>query len=1247
MLKRLLLFSVLFFLQKFNLIRAQEGYTPFSAAPCANCRTGGSDVTAPFPSSADYSSYNQYGLAAPGEVPVDMHSGQPGISLPIYVINMRGGYSLPISINYDASGIRVTQQSSPIGLGWNLSAGTPLTRVIRGGDDFITSEGGLDAPVQYLGSFNSDNYNSDQNCTRSFTNATTGVQINNTFNKEKDLQADIFSFNAGGYSAKFILEPRRTTNRGVILLVKDKIRIRLLYTTNITVPSIEVTTPDGTRYFYGSEPGINNGGLLYVANTNYQNLTKTETTETLTDNTVQTKTTESVTAWLLRKVITSYNEEIKFTYTNAYGYTLTSETQKEAHVYNALTDLETIVPNQKTAVIEKVYENNPIVDKITFPMGNVTFGVLTPRKDMSQLNYYINQITISSLRGIVKSYKINQSFFNDQLNLPATLRKEYLRLKFTSLQEFGANGESKPPYVFTYDESINCGSFNGVTLTIPSKKSMGRDHWGFFNNKNSGQTILKPTKEQVNVNATICNFDGLDRDVDPAYLQAGILTKITFPTGGSTEYTYEPNDYNSPSNANKVIGGLRIKQIKTSEGSPGKDQYKVYKYKMTSVNYDESASSSGVLMADIMYTRVPAGVAGWPVIRSSTSILPLSAHSAGAIVGYSEVEEYNGLNGEQGKSVYRFHSMPTTYFDGYLNQLPLTTPNFGPAVYYSYCYNNIQKYSPAYASQTSLYKNYMYVKNGLLKESTSFIKKGTAFVKVVTSTNSYNNDAGPDALGISTQQNVMLFGSVAIRNGFCAVCGSNGNCTGSVWGTYYDCAKISAWGYSTPYLKLKLTSTTSIAFDEADPLNNYIGKKVTFEYNNDDHYQLSRSCIIDLNQVSATPTVCKEYLYPADYIKKLPSSDPIILMGDESVTDNKYIHNIPVETFTTRKIDKFDKIVSANVTIFKCSYPAKPSSGAIIPWKTYQLNTESPLIPESGSVDNPEFFTKSVTKSSITGGFKMDNQYDPDPVTTNSDIDIYGNVTETSGNSPLVTSSVYGYNGYLKYATAINATRSQIAYTGLEEANTTENGWSLSSTFMDKNVAAQAPYVFLGRYSLKLGTRASTQVPSQTAKKELTPQPQQGKYKFSCYVKTDSYMNQAAISIVSKRASDGAQYSIYPNIPQANITVPVTGNLSWKYIEGIIDLDYLKKNSDGSTLTLIFQIYNADTYTNLYVDELRIAPVDAQMTSVSHEPMVGETAIVDPNNMILQYEYDNLKRLKIVRDGDGNILENNKYIFKP
>jgi hypothetical protein len=64
------------------------------------------------------------------------------------------------------------------------------------------------------------------------------------------------------------------------------------------------------------------------------------------------------------------------------------------------------------------------------------------------------------------------------------------------------------------------------------------------------------------------------------------------------------------------------------------------------------------------------------------------------------------------------------------------------------------------------------------------------------------------------------------------------------------------------------------------------------------------------------------------------------------------------------------------------------------------------------------------------------------------------------------------------------------------------------------------------------------------------------------------------------------------------------------------------------------------------IDELRLYPVNAQMTSYIYSPLVGVTSISDAKNRITYYEYDSFQRLLNIKDKNGSIIKNYSYHYQ-
>jgi hypothetical protein len=75
-----------------------------------------------------------------GNYKVNTFTGLPDISIPLYEIKV-GDITVPIAIRYHASGLKVTESASWVGLGWALEAGGAVTRKVMGIADEAISGG--------------------------------------------------------------------------------------------------------------------------------------------------------------------------------------------------------------------------------------------------------------------------------------------------------------------------------------------------------------------------------------------------------------------------------------------------------------------------------------------------------------------------------------------------------------------------------------------------------------------------------------------------------------------------------------------------------------------------------------------------------------------------------------------------------------------------------------------------------------------------------------------------------------------------------------------------------------------------------------------------------------------------------------------------------------------------------------------------------------------------------------------------
>jgi hypothetical protein len=177
---------------------------------------------------------NAAALGKFGDVPVGYYTGVPSITVPIYEIKT-SSLDLPISIDYHAGGIKVEEIASWVGLGWSLNAGGVINRQLRGLAD--EADGG------YLQSYS--DISKYINGTMSEDDLLTYLQKLSA--GTEDAQQDLFVYNFGGQSGKFIFD-----STGAVLPIPDS---RLLFQNGAfqgQTDAWKVTDLKGNLYYFAN-----------------------------------------------------------------------------------------------------------------------------------------------------------------------------------------------------------------------------------------------------------------------------------------------------------------------------------------------------------------------------------------------------------------------------------------------------------------------------------------------------------------------------------------------------------------------------------------------------------------------------------------------------------------------------------------------------------------------------------------------------------------------------------------------------------------------------------------------------------------------------------------------------------------------------------------------------------------------------------------------------------------------------------
>jgi hypothetical protein len=445
-----------------------------------------------------------------GDYKVNMAKGTQAVSIPLYTLKA-GSFELPISMNYAPSGIKVNQEATWVGLGWNLNFGAQITLDAQGGPDEINLA--IDTPPTEE---EIDQYFSDHPyCVAS------DPYINQL--RQKSWIRDLYRFTSPTVNGTFV--------------VND-------YTEGI----VNAIPPDAFKVEF-IQPGrgfkiTDIAGNIYVFD---------QTHETSKDIS-QPGSQNYISAWFVDKIITKQNNVIDFiyendgtfaTYTHDDSYTFSKTVSDGAYlcINNPFAHSEGPRLEVNRANLTTTFK----IKEIRFKNERVLFTGAPGRCDMvapSELSM-AQYPTLVHAPNLLKFIEIEE-FKNDVYHVKKAYEFNYGCFG----EEQGGDYRSKRLKLVAIDDMIGDGStkFSYSSIPLPGKDSKSVDFWGYYNGKPNLSYVptqmvpFEPTEYSL-AGENYLMIGNADRSVNPAYIQAGMLTKITYPTGGFTEFEYEPNTY--------------------------------------------------------------------------------------------------------------------------------------------------------------------------------------------------------------------------------------------------------------------------------------------------------------------------------------------------------------------------------------------------------------------------------------------------------------------------------------------------------------------------------------------------------------------------------------------------------------------------------------------------------------------------------------------------------------------------------
>lgn len=915
-----------------------------------------------FPLAPNSSAFTKF-----GNYPVNLYSGLPDISIPLYDIQA-GGLSMPITLSYHASGNRIPDVASWVGLGWSINTGGSITRNIMGLPD---DNGYLQGDMHYVDNLVSGGPVTNANL--DFFHATIAT-------RGWDNMPDIFSYQIPGYSGKFFFDG----------------------TNNYKVEKIPFSPINIVGLTHGSAAGFNitdDHGNQFILGRNY-----TETTGTPVGGGFPPM--NAISAWMLEQMISQNRRDtINFSYSST-SFTYPdglSETQTVEDSYQVFYPPGN--PSYVNSGQPPVILNNPStvaeqqLKTITFRNGKVDF-ILHPtgRMDIGNNQYasstvrYLDTIKVSIYNFSSKKYEVQKSvvFYQSYFN-PGVIGAQ--RLKLDSIQIRDKAGSIIQHYRFTYNQTVN----------LPAYGSYARDFWGYYNGKTSATDLIPQTTIQINtpqnINnpityTTIGSNDPTSRNPDSNYMQANILNRIDYPTGGYSVFTYQTNQYQDSNNNLQLAGGLRVSSINNydSPAATVPAWVKTYKYNIARANFITNGMPllyNGIFQNAQTYRwwislNTPAAPQGVEMTHSKRVRQFFAQPNEdlapdGIPVGYSVVTEYEGTPANNtGKIVYTYRD-GDGHYDGFQ-----TAARSGIPIAYSF----------------------FFLRGQLLDKATHLRKSDGTYQIVKDESNGYTafplryyNRVGL-AIGQFNYNDGYLQGGVAYPNQQLP-------------------DDVSSNTYSYDYYAIvsddnHLTGTTIKIYDTNDPTK-YTSSSVTYQYDDTTHQQIAYTTHTDSKGNTRTSTNKYAYNYAA--------GNAVI---DTMV--NRHMYAEPIEKTETYTSSSGTATTASQLNQFQ--YGTIPYS--VVPAKISILNIPTPV-------------TNFTPSGVVSGSLTSDSRYAQ--MISFDQYDTKNNIAQYTPRNATPVSILWDYMYELPVAqikNAINNTYPQVAYTSFEAPRNT--GWYYTGT---------------------------------------------------------------------------------------------------------------------------------------------------------------------------------------------------------
>ncbi|MFC2103752.1 hypothetical protein ACFLS4_00175 [Bacteroidota bacterium] len=385
--------------------------------------------------------------------------------------------------------------------------------------------------------------------------------------------------------------------------------------------------------------------------------------------------------------------------------------------------------------------------------------------------------------------------------------------------------------------------------------------------------------------------------------------------------------------------------------------------------------------------------------------------------------------------------------------------------------------------------------------------------------------------------------------------------------------------------------------------NNLLIETETFEYNSD-YLQLKTHEVIPSN--GETRGLIN--YYAIDYGKygtgphNTENSDEANKALYEMI-HNKYMFGVPIETMVYKK-DADVYILGGTINEFKKVLNTDISYNTIFKAKEYNLAFNNPYwVQEHGMFSHIDYDSGNDSYT-----LEKNSNYE---LLKEFEYSEHGNLINANYANDYPVSYVWGYNNAYLIAKVVNANNSEVIHESFE-----------ISGFNSERVVDGI---------------------SKTGKKSSK----------ICYV---DWSNKTTIDLIGGKeyivsywtkkgtSSDYSRVAI-GGVVSVTITPPASGEWVYKEQKVLVPVD----NGGVKNVYLLVKGGSDPRNTSIYnyLDDLRIYPADAQMSTYTYDPLVGMTSQTNAQGVTTHYKYEDNGRLSVIKDNDNKVLSKYDYNKKP